>query len=553
MTVPQPLNKPGFRADINGLRGYAVLAVVLFHFDIPGFSGGFVGVDIFFVISGFLMTSIIVSRLEQQRFSLIDFYLARAQRILPALIVLCGLLLVMGWLILPALEYERLAAHSAYTLTFLSNIEYYLEAGYFDAASDEKWLLHTWSLSVEWQFYLLLPLFLWGVSILRLSRRVLVFWLAAATLISLGLSIYITPKNPSMAFYYIHTRAWEMLLGGLLVFAPRLGGLAGRWLEAVGFLLIAYALFFLHENTAWPGWQALFPVLGTTLVLLACREGSLLTDNPLMQRLGDWSYSVYLYHWPVVVLLGYLSLQHDLLWVSAGVVLSLVLGWLSFRLVETPTRRWLSGLHWRGNMSALALKTAAVLSAAIWVHSIEGANWRMPESVEIVSAEQENTNPRQKQCHKNKGAVSPGCVYGGEMIGAILIGDSHAAANVTAVELAAEQVSRGVVEWTYGGCKTIQGIKQISYHPFDPATYDCHGFNDWIIASIEEQGSSDIPIILINRSSSGLGDTEAILSGYIGGVGAPSYHFGQPFKKFDHLYLNEIRQRMIATSCHISA
>ena len=134
------------------------MAVMLYHFGVPGFTGGFVGVDIFFVISGFLMTAIIINGLENDRFSLWEFYLARTRRIIPALLVLCVFLLMLGFFWLPSIDFKILGTHAATVLTFVSNVKFWREAGYFDATSHEKWLLHTWSLSVEWQFYILLPL-----------------------------------------------------------------------------------------------------------------------------------------------------------------------------------------------------------------------------------------------------------------------------------------------------------------------------------------------------------------------------------------------------------
>lgn len=149
-----------FRHDINGLRAIAVIAVVLFHFNPSWVPGGFAGVDVFFVISGFLMTGIIFRGLEQNNFSILKFYVARANRIIPALAVLCSVLLVVGWFYLTPLEYKALGKHAASSITFLSNITYWREAGYFDTSSHEKWLLHTWSLSVEWQFYIIYPIIL---------------------------------------------------------------------------------------------------------------------------------------------------------------------------------------------------------------------------------------------------------------------------------------------------------------------------------------------------------------------------------------------------------
>ena len=157
LSTPKPSGKVPYRQDINGMRAWAVIVVLLFHFKIPGISAGFVGVDVFFVISGFLMTAIIVKGLEGNNFSIWQFYLARIRRIMPALMVLIGVLLVLGWFWLPTPAYQALGSESASALGFLSNIHFFRSAGYFDAATQEKWLLHTWSLGIEFQFYILFP------------------------------------------------------------------------------------------------------------------------------------------------------------------------------------------------------------------------------------------------------------------------------------------------------------------------------------------------------------------------------------------------------------
>ena len=212
----QPVNLIDFRPDINGLRTWAVLAVVLYHFKVPGFGGGFVGVDVFFVISGFLMTSIIVRGLERDRFSVISFYMARARRILPALLVLCAVLLALGWFLLLPPDYKMLGTHSVTAVSFWSNLRFWQEAGYFDTSSHEKWLLHTWSLSVEWQFYLVLPLLLWGMWRIKPGRAAQIGLTSVVLVTSLLACIWLTPADPTQAFFGLHTRAWEMLAGGLL-------------------------------------------------------------------------------------------------------------------------------------------------------------------------------------------------------------------------------------------------------------------------------------------------------------------------------------------------
>jgi len=350
-TVAPPLtptarsaSETSFRQDINGLRAWAVVAVVLYHFDIPGFNGGFAGVDVFFVISGFLMTQIICKALNRGDFSLTAFYLARAVRIIPALAILCGVLLAAGWFALLPQDYKTLGSHTTYSLAFLSNVEYWLEAGYFDTSSHEKWLLHTWSLSVEWQFYLVLPLVLaalWRLAPGLRAQRNALFLLACA---SLAASIWTTASSPSTAFFLLHTRAWEMLAGGLVFLAGDAFAASPnrrRLFEAIGLVLIAVSFVVFDAGSVWPSWRALAPVLGAMLVLMAARH-SVWTGNRAAQWLGDRSYSLYLWHWPVHVVLVYAGWNENVLAIAAGLVLSTLLGALSYAWIEVPSRRLLS-------------------------------------------------------------------------------------------------------------------------------------------------------------------------------------------------------------------
>jgi peptidoglycan/LPS O-acetylase OafA/YrhL len=336
--------RSAFRYDINGLRAWAVLPVVLFHFGIPGFSGGFVGVDVFFVISGFLMTGIVVSALERDRFSLLDFYLSRAVRIVPALLALCAVLLAVGWFWLVSIEYRTLSLNVVSALTFVSNVQFWRGSGYFDTASHEKWLLHTWSLSVEWQFYLLLPLaaaFAW-----RWRRRAGVCALLAVVCVaSLACSVYASGRWPAAAFYLLPSRAWELLVGGMVwLFTGRRqlpAALAGA-LEGVGLALIALAVVRFDSGLRWPGGFAIVPVLGAALVIAVSRQRSPFTGNSVAQWLGTRSYSLYLWHWPVAVLLVYSDRQHDPVSVASGIAAALLLGEASYQFVERPSRGHLS-------------------------------------------------------------------------------------------------------------------------------------------------------------------------------------------------------------------
>ena len=378
LSDPPTQKTRAFRHDINGLRAWAVMAVVLYHFGVPGFAGGFVGVDVFFVISGFLMTAIIISGLEQGRFSLWGFYLARARRIIPALLVLCISLLVLGWFWLPSADYKILGAHAATALAFVSNLKFWREAGYFDAASHEKWLLHTWSLSVEWQFYILLPL---GCLLLWhwLGRTAVKWALVAAGLLSLLLSIYVSARWPEAAFYLLPTRAWEMLAGGLVWWATRTQPMPRKMAvlaEGVGFALIIISILCFDPAMQWPGYLALVPVLGAMCVLAANRSDSWLTANFIARRVGASSYSIYLWHWPLVVALVYVNEQYNPLWIGAALLLTILLGEASLRWVENPVRKILGGLSSVLNSVLIALPVVITCIICSAIYMKNGITWR---------------------------------------------------------------------------------------------------------------------------------------------------------------------------------
>ncbi|MFC3121271.1 acyltransferase family protein [Agaribacter flavus] len=322
-----------FRYDINGLRAVAVLAVVIFHFNPTWLPGGFAGVDVFFVISGFLMTSIVFRGLEKNSFSIFKFYVARANRIIPALVLLCFVLTIYGWFFLTPTDYNVLGKHIAGSVSFLSNIVYWTESGYFAAAAYEKWLLHTWSLSVEWQFYVIYP-----IVLLLLAK---VFNLnTARLLILIGmifgfiLSAYAAPIWPEHSYFLLPTRAWEMMAGGVAYLYPvsTLKNRSKVLFELLGVFLIVVSYFIVSERDPWPGYMALIPVLGTYLVIVANRQNSPLTNNVVFQKIGSWSYSIYLWHWPIVVAGYYYGIEN---WWVYGIPLSVIIGFSSYKYVES--------------------------------------------------------------------------------------------------------------------------------------------------------------------------------------------------------------------------
>jgi peptidoglycan/LPS O-acetylase OafA/YrhL len=535
-----------FRLDINGLRAFAVMTVILYHFSLPGFSGGFVGVDVFFVISGFLMSGIVFDALDRGHFSLIGFYAARARRIFPALIVLCAVLLVAGyWLLMPA-ELEALGGYVVYVLTFTSNLKFRTESGYFDVEAHEKWLLHTWSLSVEWQFYLLLPLALmlaWKVR----PRRSFVLVATSALLVgSLGLSTLLTQIKPAWAFYMLPTRAWEMLAGSVVYLVQGQISLTKsrqQQTEILGLTLILCAAYIFTALSEWPGWLALLPVVGATCVLLAARPASPFTANRLAQWLGTRSYSLYLWHWPVVVGLGYMELSASIWAVLGGIALTMLLGDLSFRFVEIPTRRYLAPaqpLNAIGALVGVSLLAIVVAAYAQWNGGFPG---RFGHDVLALLAEKANKNPRAAECLAAGGSSSPSCVHGGPLIGAVLLGDSHANAVVSALAAAMPDTTTGILELTYAGCPTMRAVRRIGQ-----PEWLCDSFFEWTESTLDKL-PPEIPIVVVNRHRLYLGDTEA-------------RNFGRPMRStvlFTDVALhdggafqNEYLRRVTETACAMS-
>jgi len=335
-----------YRADIDGLRMVAVLPVVLNHAGISGFSGGFVGVDIFFVISGYLITLILTREIEESSFSIWRFYERRARRILPALFAVLAACLVAGLWVLPPNLYEALGKSVIATLGFSSNFWFWQSAGdYFSPSVELEPLLHTWSLAVEEQFYLFFPLLLWAMA--GRGRRVWIIVVWAIVLGSFCLSLWMTQAHPTANFYLVPTRAWELGAGALLALGAfgrarhRAIAEGAGW---IGLALIGGGILLIDAHTPFPGLAALSVVLGATLIVFAnsgapVSVGRLLAWPPFVW-VGLISYSLYLWHWPILVAVRSVTRDLDLPPSTAAlcVLLSIGMGWLSWRFVERPFR-----------------------------------------------------------------------------------------------------------------------------------------------------------------------------------------------------------------------
>jgi peptidoglycan/LPS O-acetylase OafA/YrhL len=311
-----------------------VIAVVLFHFNPAWVPGGFAGVDVFFVISGFLMTGIIFRGLESKNFNLFQFYIDRANRIVPALTFLCVFVFIFGFFYQYDVEFNHTLKQITTSLLFFSNFYFWSTADYFSPGSDTNILLHTWSLSVEWQFYIVYPIGLLVLSkFIKLNKaKYVIFTLC---FIAFLISIYASPKWVSSSYYLLPTRAWEMLFGGVAYFTkvkPLINSKQLRFISLIGFILIIYSYAFFDESDVWPGSLALIPVLGAYLILIANVENIAL-DNKLSQFLGKLSYSLYLWHWPFVYLVNrYFNYAIEA--VAIGIICSIAMSWFSYVWIE---------------------------------------------------------------------------------------------------------------------------------------------------------------------------------------------------------------------------
>jgi peptidoglycan/LPS O-acetylase OafA/YrhL len=342
------LTHPKYRPDIDGLRGVAVLLVIGFH-AFPGrIPGGFIGVDVFFVISGFLISSIIFRSLENDRFSYADFYGRRIRRIFPALTLVLVACLIYGWFQIPS-EYKLIGKHVAAGAGFVSNFASWRDTGYFDSSASQKPLLHLWSLGIEEQFYIFWPAIL-GFVWMRKYNSFLKITLSILCC-SFLVNIWTVRSHPVAAFYSPLSRFWELMLGGVLAYLtlhrPDFLVKSTNGQAAIGLLMIVPPALFLTNQSVFPGWWALLPTVGAFLVLSAGPASWLnrnLFGNPLLVSVGLISYPLYLWHWPLLYAFSQLPSQEYLTHAQSVfgrmfvIAVSVLLSWLTYRMVEVPIR-----------------------------------------------------------------------------------------------------------------------------------------------------------------------------------------------------------------------
>ncbi|WP_066963346.1 acyltransferase family protein [Rhizorhabdus dicambivorans] len=456
-----------YRNEIDGLRAVAVLPVILFHAGFSMFSGGYVGVDVFFVISGYLITNILIADLEAGRFSLWRFYERRARRILPALFLVTLCCIPFAWLWMLPSQLVDFSQSLVAVNTFTSNILFWRESGYFDAATELKPLLHTWSLAVEEQFYIFFPPLL--AVLWRYGRNATLGILIAVAAISLALAQWGSTAAPSATFYLIHTRIWELGTGSAC--ALLLKGRApyrSDLLAGSGIALILCAVFLFDEATPFPSAWALAPVWGTALIILfgdrATATARLLSRGAFVQ-IGLISYSAYLWHQPLFAFARIHSLQTPGKWMMALLALaSLILAYLSWRFVERPFRRpdgvFKSRRALFGTSAAIA---ASMCAAGIIGHASLGFPNRLSSEARAVLATNMDSFERGvAPCWDLAGRHDAGrpCMIGDvrRRPSFALVGDSHAGALLTTLNAAAAHRHIAGRGYTFRSCPPLQEL-----------------------------------------------------------------------------------------------
>ncbi len=503
-----------YRREIDGLRAVAVVPVILFHAGLTVFSGGYVGVDVFFVISGYLITSILISELEQGNFSIARFYERRARRILPALFFVMACCIPFAWMWMLPSELKDFSQSIVAVVFFASNILFWREEGYFAPAAELKPLLHTWSLAVEEQYYLLFPVFL--LLAWRFGRN-RVFWsICVIAAVSLAASEWGWRNKPSANFYLAPTRAWELLIGSMCAF-----WLSGReqrtndWLSLTGLAMIVFAIFYYDDKTPFPSVYALVPVLGTALIIVFGGTGTWtarLLSTRAFVGIGLISYSAYLWHQPLFAFARIRSINDsEQTLMLALAALSLVLAYFSWRYVEKPFRK--------GQASVLPTRRAVFAASGVIValfilggligHFGNGFAQRSHGNFNLENLEERlMVNYGLSDDCEGEFNRSPNC-YTSEKPTVLLWGDSYAMHLAQGIIASDPQVR--LQQHTISSCSPILGISPLK--PSDGLTVEwarkCIDFNDRVLSWIAEHPS--VEIVVLSSPFGGVVDRDILM------------------------------------------
>ncbi|MDB5491612.1 MAG: putative rane protein [Micavibrio sp.] len=466
-----------YRPFLDGMRAIAVLGVILFHCNVARISGGYVGVDIFFVLSGFLITGVIDTALRQQNFTFAHFYERRCRRILPALFGVCALSVISALFLLVPYDYRSFSKTLKGTSLFYSNMIFAKANGYFADPLSIRPLLHTWSLAVEEQFYLLFPPFFYGIYRAVKGNRKAIGWAVALLfLASLAANLALINTSPDKTFYILPTRAWELLTGSLVFLVLRhisLSRYTAEGMAAIGTACIAVCFVFYDRNTLFPGWAALLPCAGTALLIWSNLHGTTLPGRVLSTRpmvmIGLISYGLYLFHWPVLVFARYaLDRELNAMEGLATMAVTIILSVASYRLIEMPIR---SGRFLKTRKSVFlfsAFGIVAMLAVAITGMKSNGFPARFSGEVLQYAAGNGDIQDWEKRVPplndlNEKTVLRLGSPDTRPTF--LVWGDSHAEALAPAIEARAKAAGTSGLFVEYSGCLPLIGVARLDHAP----------------------------------------------------------------------------------------
>tara|TARA_B110000881_G_C18591935_1_gene528609 strand:+ start:898 stop:2853 length:1956 start_codon:yes stop_codon:yes gene_type:complete len=445
-----------YRKELDGLRAVAVIPVIMFHAGLFGFSGGYAGVDIFFVISGYLITNILLKELKDDRFSLVNFYQRRARRILPALFVMIFITTILALLVMPTEQLKSYANSVLSVITFTSNIHFYVVSDYFSTTAEQKPLLHTWSLAIEEQYYLFFPLLL---SFFITKKNQLKKVLIALTLISLATAQILTISGYTESnFYLIFSRAWELFVGSLLALyhldRRNLSLTTKNLLSVVGLICIISSFFLFDDTTPFPSLYTLLPVLGACLIITCATPNNIvgkLLSSPLFSSIGLISYSLYLWHQPIFSFLRMKTFGEPTnIYFLMAIGLTFICAFLSYKLVETPFRKNKKLLTINAlKVSAQSMGVLIVLAASILLAK------GFPERFDNAYEASIKASPLRGKCHTSgHGYLKPkdSCRYPNQNTSWAMFGDSHMVELAYALSEQLALKNDGLLHLTFSGC-----------------------------------------------------------------------------------------------------
>ena len=451
-----------YRSDVDGLRSIAVGIVFLFHYQFDFFSGGFVGVDVFFVISGYLITSIIYTQMIHEQFSFIQFFERRVRRLAPAMFLCCFFSGIVAYIFFLPLDFKEFGQSQTAAFSYMSNIYFWLTTGYFDLPAESKPLLHIWTLSVEEQFYIIWSIVL--LVLLRLTlpiRNTFLFFLFFCSFIA---CVYLSYSSQSTAFYMIYTRFWEFLIGaalGLAFFPEIKSRLGGNFIGFFGLACILYASFMFDKENIFPGYIALLPCIGTAMIIHAKNSLiSKLLSSKFLVYIGKRSYGLYLYHWPIFVFFSYVFVEMNALHTTMAILLSFVTCLLSYKYIEMPIR---FSTILKGSLNAYIVFFISSLLAmliGIIIHFNDGLKSRFSDAV-YETYKLSNPNHINRKCHMKKDVDTfEVCLLGdtSKKPSFILLGDSHADALSPGFFLAAKENNLSGFQYTAPGYSPFLGL-----------------------------------------------------------------------------------------------